>query len=143
MLLEKAWAKIKGNYNSADGGFVENGIKALIGSPVFSYLTKSESADTIFTRLKWANDLNYVLGTGTFGSSDEDLNSCGVATAHAYSLIAAFELKTGGTVDHKLYMIRNPWGISYYNQTWNEKDTTSWTSAYRSQVPHGIDPLTS
>lgn len=58
-------------------------------------------------------------------------------------MMAAFELKTGATVDHKLYMMRNPWGVSYFNKTWNEKDTTSWTSSYRSQVPFGVDPLTS
>lgn len=39
MLLEKAWAKLKGNYESADGGFVENGLRSLIGCPVMSYRT--------------------------------------------------------------------------------------------------------
>lgn len=26
MILEKAWAKMKGNYNHADGGFLENAL---------------------------------------------------------------------------------------------------------------------
>ena len=52
------------------------------------------------------------MGAGTIGDSDELLNECGIAQRHAYSLIAAFELKTGSTVDHKLYMVRNPWGFS-------------------------------
>lgn len=40
MLLEKAWAKLRGNYEQADGGFVETGIRALVGCPVISYMTK-------------------------------------------------------------------------------------------------------
>ena len=83
------------------------------------------------------------MGAGTIGTSDTLLNECGIAQSHAYSLIAAFELKTSDTVDHKLYMMRNPWGISYFNQTWRSTDTSSWSSDYRSQVPHGVDPLTS
>ena len=36
-LLEKAWAKMKGTYEGADGGFLENGLRALTGCPVFTY----------------------------------------------------------------------------------------------------------
>lgn len=86
--------------------------------------------------------MHYIMGAGTIGTSDSLLNQCGVAQLHAYSLIAAFELKTGATVDHKLYMMRNPWGISYYNQSWNQNDA-SWTADYISQVPHGVNPTTS
>lgn len=85
------------------------------------------------------------MGAGTLGANDQLLNECGIAMGHAYSLIAAFELMNadGVTVDHKLYMMRNPWGMSFYNQTWGSADTTSWTSAYRAQVPHGVNPLIS
>lgn len=36
-LMEKAWAKVKGNYLISEGGLVNNGIRALTGVPVFSY----------------------------------------------------------------------------------------------------------
>jgi hypothetical protein len=47
-LLEKAWAKLKGTYQHADGGFLTNGIRALTGMPVFTYETSEETnfADT-------------------------------------------------------------------------------------------------
>lgn len=115
MLLEKAWAKVKGNYEMADGGFVENGLRSLVGSPVFSYSTAGMPDDDTHAVLKAANDLNYILGADTRGGSDTTLNECGVVMGHAYSLIAAFELKTGSTVDHRVYMLRNPWGVTYYN----------------------------
>ena len=37
IILEKAWAKMKGTYLSTYGGFVENGLTNLLGFPVFSY----------------------------------------------------------------------------------------------------------
>ena len=38
-IIEKAWAKVKGSYGNVDGGFIENGIRALTGAPVFSYFS--------------------------------------------------------------------------------------------------------
>ena len=37
VVLEKAWSKLKGNYDATDGGFLTNGLRSLIGSPVFYY----------------------------------------------------------------------------------------------------------
>ena len=34
-ILEKAWAKIMGNYDNADEGYIKNGISVLTGAPVF------------------------------------------------------------------------------------------------------------
>ena len=131
MLLEKAWAKVKGTYTMADGGYVQNGLRSLVGCPVVSYATESQDADIIFDTLKAANDLNYIMGAGTDGANDTSVNSCGIATGHAYSLIAAFELQTSGTTDHKMYMIRNPWGISTYTGAWNQADLSNWSSDYQ------------
>ena len=36
-ILEKAWAKVKGNYAQTDGGFVVNGLRSITGVPVFTY----------------------------------------------------------------------------------------------------------
>ena len=38
-LLEKAWAKVKGNYVNSEGGLIENGLHSLVGVPVFRYET--------------------------------------------------------------------------------------------------------
>ena len=59
---------------------------------------------------------------------------------------AAFELKgtDGTTVEHELFMIRNPWDVMYYSSSmdWHYTDS-KWTDAYISQVPNGINPLLS
>jgi hypothetical protein len=36
-IMEKAFAKIKGTYAAANGGFVPNGLRSLLGSPIFDY----------------------------------------------------------------------------------------------------------
>lgn len=42
-ILEKSWAKVKGSYKSSyEGGLMTNGIRALIGSPVFTYTLDEE-----------------------------------------------------------------------------------------------------
>jgi hypothetical protein len=38
-IMEKAWAKLKGNYLIAEGGLVENGLHYLVGIPVIRYST--------------------------------------------------------------------------------------------------------
>lgn len=42
-ILEKAWAKVKGNYAQTDGGFVVNGLRSLTGVPTFTYVPSSSS----------------------------------------------------------------------------------------------------
>ena len=43
---------------------------------------------------------------------------------------------------HNMFLVRNPWGITYYSGEWNANDTR-WTDALVAQVPHGVDPRTS
>jgi hypothetical protein len=39
-ILEKAWAKVRGNYIIADGGFPVNALHTLLGVPVYEYFTR-------------------------------------------------------------------------------------------------------
>lgn len=119
-ILEKAWAKVKGNYINADGGLIENGITSLTGAPVFRYqtsaITSTAEATAMFNQIKAADAANYIMGSGTAGGGNDQVqNSCGIAESHAYSIIAAFTLTeaNGNTVDALL--MRNPWGACYYN----------------------------
>jgi hypothetical protein len=127
-IMEKAFAKIKGTYAAANGGFVPNGLRSLIGSPVFDYTSTEQTYADTWTTMKAADDLSYILGAGTYGS-DDARNICNIVNGHAYSVISVFELKTGVTVDHKMYMVRNPWGITYYNGNFKSTDS-KWTDDY-------------
>jgi len=35
--MEKAWAKIGGNYELSNGGYLESGLRSVAGVPVFTY----------------------------------------------------------------------------------------------------------
>ena len=41
ILLEKAWAKVRGNYLNTEGGLVKNGLRLLTGAPVYTYAASS------------------------------------------------------------------------------------------------------
>ena len=43
---------------------------------------------------------------------------------------------------HKMYLMRNPWSITFYSSDWNADDPR-WTDELVAQVPFGIDPRTS
>jgi hypothetical protein len=141
-LFEKAWAKMKGNYENSAGGWTQNPFRALTGAPVFEYWTTDDpvTSDELWTRFKAADDLNYLLGAGTDGD-DSLLNSCNIVAGHAYTMISVFELKTAAVVDHKMYMLRNPWDTTYHDGKW-KSSSSLWTSDYISQVPHGVNPTT-
>jgi hypothetical protein len=143
-ILEKAWAKVKGNYEMAEGGFVITGLRTLTGAPVFKYDTKDIgtssglSMDATFDLLAAADDADYPIGAGTAGGGDDSgRNDCGIATSHAYSVLATFEMDSTD-----MLLMRNPWGVTYYTGIW-KYDDSNWTDALVAQVPFGIDPRTS
>lgn len=146
-LLEKAYAKAKGNYVIAEGGYLIEGLRALTGLPGFSYKTNKIgtdsgdlfSADDCFTMLKTADTNNYIMALGTAGSgNDQQTNTCGIAMSHAYTILAAFEMTESGTT-HKMLMIRNPWGSTQHTgPKWQHGDA-AWTSSLKGQVPLSID----
>ena len=42
-------------------------------------------------------------------------------------------------VEHKMLLIRNPWGSNGYSWDWNPNDSR-WTQTLIDQLPHGYDP---
>ena len=48
-IIEKAWGKVKGSYGNADGGYIENGLRALTGSPVYQFYTDNIRLTTAST----------------------------------------------------------------------------------------------
>lgn len=65
-IIEKAWAKARGNYERANGDTVTNAISLLTGVPVYDYLTEyittQERRDAAYTLMKAAEDAHYIMG---------------------------------------------------------------------------------
>jgi hypothetical protein len=141
-LIEKALAKVKGSYSIANGGLVTNSLRLLTGAPAFSFDTADLTDDAKllegFNQFKQADEKKWVAGAGTAGSgNDQELNACGIAMSHAYSVLHAFTIG-----NENMLMIRNPWGTADYTGPWRESDA-KWTPEAKALVPLGIDPTTS
>jgi hypothetical protein len=119
-----------------------------MGCPIFSYETASigqeanpANMDEVWSMMLAADTAHYPMGAGTTGTSDRDTNDCGIAQRHAYSIMAVFEM-TDGANNHRMIMLRNPWGATYYTDDWSYTDSR-WTNELVAQVPFGLDPRTS
>jgi calpain-15 len=95
-VMEKAWAKVKGNYANSQGGFVQTGFRYMTGSPFETYdltaatYNSQAGVDSLWDTLNAAHALNYLLGAGTGGGGDTTTNGCGIVNGHAYSVIGVF-----------------------------------------------------
>ena len=60
--------------------------------------------------------------------------------SHAYSIVSAFTLTATNSTAYKVLLVRNPWGTTNYNSTFNKNDEI-WTQAgTKAQVPNNVDP---
>ena len=130
-VLEKAWAKVKGNYLHAEAGLMTNGIRALTGVPVFEYwaeeITGRDAMNEAFERLAAAEAAGYIMAATTAGDGDDSVaNECGIAKSHAYSIISAFTMTDAAGEEHQCLLIRNPWAENGYSFRWSANDPR-WT----------------
>ena len=69
-ILEKAWAKIAGNYELSNGGYLESGLRAVAGVPVFTYwgdeISNTTDASILWDAMKAADDVGYLLSAAVY-----------------------------------------------------------------------------
>jgi len=125
--LEKAWAKINGNYAKIGCG----------GSPteVFDVLTEAYTeqvpinpyySDYIWETMINAENKGYIMTAGT--SSDIvnlNLDDVGLSAGHAYTVLGVLEIDTGKGVE-KVVRLRNPYGNGEFNGDWSDY-SSKWT----------------
>ena len=106
-IVEKAYAKWKGSYNSiGNGGSPASVMTAMTGKPTRSFDTGSDSADTIFNGIKTAGANKQPMTAGTH-DDDKLYTNTGVYGDHAYSVLGGEESN-----GKKFVLLRNPWGES-------------------------------
>jgi calpain-15 len=92
-VVEKAFAKVLGNYLKINLGHISNGFRILTGNPVFTYDLKSnKNPGSIFNYLSSAEKLNFIMAAGTGSGDDTTLNECGLNNGHAYTILSAFTM---------------------------------------------------
>ncbi|KAG0035412.1 hypothetical protein BGZ82_005280 [Podila clonocystis] len=129
-LLEKAYAKIHGDYESLDGGFTSEGNEDLTGGVASLIFT----SDILDTDTFWELEMQRVNTETLMGcyilSPDPSGERHGIISSHAYSV-----LRTAIVNGERIVQIRNPWGNTEWNGDWSD-DSDKWTSAATSQLQH-------
>ncbi|MBN3303416.1 CAN5 protein, partial [Amia calva] len=136
-LLEKAYAKLSGCYESLDGGNTGDAVVDFTGAVRESIdLVAGKYSSEIAEQVKLFEDLLKVQERGgliscsieaTSNSEMEARMSCGLVKGHAYSVTGVRKARLGhGLVAffraEKLFMIRmrNPWGKTEWNGAWSD-----------------------
>jgi len=93
-LIEKAFAKFHKRYDCIDGGEEVTALRALSGAPCMSL--DSSKSGYLFTKLKEAEDKNWVITCGTKADGSQDVLGQGLVAGHAYSVLKAYIVKSKG-----------------------------------------------
>jgi hypothetical protein len=106
-LLEKAYAKVHGDYNSISGGFSGEAVEDLTGGVTTKILTdRILSKERLWKELLRVND-HFLFSASSPGSYGDDSDARrGLALSHAYSIIKAVDAKDEGGKDYRLVLIR-------------------------------------
>jgi hypothetical protein len=122
LVMEKAWAKFKGGYRSAEGGYGAPAMAALSGKPSTSYSLRpnptNAPADTVgvldWKTLEHASSKGYAM---TVGSVKKDAAQTNPFYQGANALVAQHEYFISA-VDpvKKTVTVRNPWGWQKYER---------------------------
>ena len=122
-LVEKAYAKLYGNYSFAlNGGLIGSSMEDLSGGVAESYHDFQNEPPPFKVMLR-AYEKGSMMGAAIWavGNTRENIDEFGLADGHAYSVTKVVEFEAKGEV-HQLVRIRNPWG--------NE---TEWKGAWSDQ----------
>ena len=112
VIMEKAFAKLHGNYSRIAGGISSAGISYLNGSPHENAYPQSMSEQEYWDWIVERKDNHglLVVGTPCNNGGDDTQNELGLVNCHQYAIIDYVILPSG----QKLYKVRNPWHSEKY-----------------------------
>ena len=133
ILLEKAWAKLNGNYAKAIGGEPHEVFDVITNAWSEKIKLESSKSDTIWKSMLNAEKNGFIMTAGT--STDTynlNIEELGLIPGHAYTCLEVKEVTTkSGKV--KLVHLRNPWGNGEWSGEWCDS-SKKWTDDLRKQV---------
>ena len=125
LLVEKAYAKLKGSYYNCRLGDPGDGLLDLTGCPCVGY----PLADPALTFDDvWAWDRNDCIlcastpGTDTFteGGGGRGGGKTGLVPGHAYTVVQARMIRSGRYKGTQVLQMRNPWGEFEWTGAWSD-----------------------
>ncbi|KAK9540819.1 hypothetical protein VZT92_003245 [Zoarces viviparus] len=120
-LLEKAYAKLHGSYESLKGGSTMEAMEDFTGGVGEVYETNNAS-DKLFSTMKKALDRGSMMGCSidiTSSAESEAKTTTGLVKGHAYSITGVEEVTVRGQ-KVQLVRVRNPWGQVEWNGPWSD-----------------------
>ncbi|KJA14578.1 hypothetical protein HYPSUDRAFT_150192 [Hypholoma sublateritium FD-334 SS-4] len=118
-LIEKAYAKLHGDYASLEGGFLADAIEDLTGGVATSFQTSDLLSQDKFWRKELQHNELHMRLFGVSLDLDErhsqraDLDVQGLLPGHAYSVMRVRECR-----GKRFVVVRNPWGDSEWTGAW-------------------------
>ncbi|KAH8660922.1 hypothetical protein BGZ60DRAFT_381562 [Tricladium varicosporioides] len=138
-LLEKAYAKVHGDYSAISGGRPGEAVEDMTGGVTTTISTnKILSKDKLWKELLNVNkDFVFAAASPHLGSDSESRQ--GLALSHAYSILKAVEEVGEDDKKIRLVKIRNPWG----RRAWNGMGEWSgpWSDGSKEWTPYWMNKL--
>jgi hypothetical protein len=143
MLIEKAYAKLHGDYDSIAAGKVQFALADLTGG--FPEEVKLETAqnnpDNLWKKMLKNQQLGYLMGAGSPENprGDAAISENGIVQGHAYAITNVVELE-----NERLIQLKNPHGQfgAEWNKDWSDS-SFKWTKKFKADLkmeekPDGI-----
>ena len=137
MLLEKAWAKVFGSYQSIVSGLPGEALTTLTGAPC-TFVPHGES--TLWAKVYEAttNDpsfkaKNWFVVALLPEDPEYDLEELGLVAGHAYGVLDARQVTMPGAPPVQLLQLRNPWGSFEWTGAFGA-GSAEWTPQVRAQL---------
>lgn len=101
LILEKAWAKVFGSYQRIEAGTAGEAFQPLTGCPSTALIHDDcKNKNWLWNKIKHADESTFPMATAVASQMEDesqlkagDMKNVGLVDAHAYSLIAAREIK--------------------------------------------------
>jgi hypothetical protein len=139
-LLEKAYAKVHGDYESIYGGYPGEAVEDMTGG-----VSTTIASNRVLRKDKLWKELVNADGEFVFSmvafQTGYDGNKAGLAMNHAYSILKATEEVDEDGKKVRLIQVRNPWGqrawngVGEWNGPWSD-GSKEWTPYWLKKLNH-------
>ncbi|KAL5877297.1 hypothetical protein ACKVWC_006456 [Pyricularia oryzae] len=129
-LMEKAYAKIHGDYHAIESGWAGQAVEDMTGG-----VTANLATNCVLNKDKLWRELSSKDGEFVFALGSRQDDSDGLFGSHAYSILQATEVSGENGQKVRLVQVRNPWGDSEWNGPWSD-GSKEWTPYWMKKLGH-------